>query len=45
MQGQFSVYMDDYPATGEEITVTGEFETYIENEIMYSRLKNAVMVP
>lgn len=42
LEGDYS-YPEDYPAMGEEITVTGEFETYEENGIMYSRLKNAVM--
>lgn len=34
-------YPEDYPSDGEEITVTGEFETYKEGELVFCRLKNA----
>lgn len=32
-----------YPDAGEEITVTGEFETYTEGEDLFCRLKNATL--
>lgn len=36
-------YPDDYPLQGEEILVTGRFETYMENETMYVHLADAQM--
>ena len=36
-------YPDDYPAEGEEITVTGTFDTYDEGEYMYCYLKDATL--
>lgn len=36
-------YPNDYPEVGSEITVTGTFELYTENEFQYCRLKDAVM--
>ena len=34
-------YPDDYPKPDEEITVMGEFETYLENGNVFCQLKNA----
>lgn len=34
-------YPDDYPEVGEEITVTGTFELYTENNLQYCRLRDA----
>ncbi len=34
-------YPNDYPELGSEITVTGTFELYTENEFQYCRLKDA----
>lgn len=34
-------YPDEYPAQGSEITVIGEFETYLEDGKMYCQLKDA----
>ncbi len=34
-------YPDQYPAEGQEITVTGVFDTYKEGEYMYCTLRNA----
>lgn len=34
-------YPEDYPKDGEEITVTGVFETYMEGEDRYCRLRDA----
>ncbi|MBO7520605.1 MAG: hypothetical protein J6T73_07500 [Clostridia bacterium] len=34
-------YPDEYPKTGEEITVLGEFETYLENGHIFCQLKDA----
>lgn len=42
LEGDYS-YPSDYPEIGAEITVVGEFETYYEGEMMYCRLKNAVI--
>lgn len=36
-------YPDDYPELGDNVTVTGTFETYDENGTMYCRLADAVM--
>lgn len=36
-------YPDEYPAQGSEITVIGEFETYLEDGKMYCQLKDARM--
>ncbi|MBR5683484.1 MAG: hypothetical protein IKW96_09490 [Ruminococcus sp.] len=36
-------YPDDYPALNTEITVTGEFNSYVENGITYCQLLNAEM--
>lgn len=36
-------YPDDYPEIGDEITVVGEYETYMEGEHMYCTLKNAIL--
>ena len=33
----------DYPPDGTEATVTGEFESYEEDGILYARLKDAVV--
>lgn len=41
LEGEHS-YPEDYPQIGENVTVTGVFETYRENEYLYCRLKNAV---
>lgn len=35
-------FPDDYPASGDEITVTGTFESYLENNITYYHLVDAV---
>ncbi len=35
------VYPDDYPEIGEEVCVTGVFETYMEGNYIYCTLKNA----
>lgn len=43
LKGDYS-YPEDYPAPGEEVTVTGEFETYYEGENLYCRLKDAEMI-
>ena len=41
LDGEY-VYPDDYPAEGEEITVTGRFEAYAINEYMtYARICGA----
>lgn len=40
LEGDF-VYPDDYPNVGDEITVTGIFETYDEDGYMYCRLREA----
>ncbi len=37
------VYPDDYPRRGEEITVSGTFETYLEDGYLYVHLVDAVM--
>lgn len=37
------VYPDDYPELGEEITVTGVFDTYMEGEYEYCTLRDAEM--
>ncbi len=37
------IYPDDYPELGSEITVTGTFEVYTENNAQYCRLTNATM--
>ncbi|MBR4910058.1 MAG: hypothetical protein IKZ47_01885 [Clostridia bacterium] len=34
-------YPDQYPKVGEEFTVIGEFETYLENGYTFCQLKNA----
>lgn len=36
-------YPDDYPAEGSEITVVGEFGTYMEGEYQYCTLNNAIL--
>lgn len=36
-------YPDEYPKQGEEITVSGEFETYVENGNIFCQLKNAAL--
>lgn len=36
-------YPDDYPAEGSEITVVGEFSTYMEDEYQYCTLNNAIL--
>ncbi len=36
-------YPDDYPAEGEEITVTGVFDSYTEGHYIYCVLNDAVM--
>lgn len=38
------VYPDDYPAEGEEITVTGVFNTYQEGDVTYCNLINAKLI-
>ena len=40
--GEFS-YPDDYPELGDDITVTGTFETYEEDGALYCNLVGAVM--
>ncbi len=37
-------YPDDYPAVGTPVTVGGVFETYLEDNKVYCRLKNADVV-
>ena len=37
-------YPDDYPAPGEEITVVGRFQTYMEGNWQYCHLVNAELV-
>ena len=37
-------YPDDYPKEGERITVVGIFDTYMERDYQYCRLKNAKFV-
>ena len=37
-------YPEDYPELGSEITVIGEFDTYLENGYIYCTLKNAKLV-
>lgn len=37
-------YPDDFPEIGENIIVTGTFETYSEGEMLYCALSNATMV-
>ena len=37
------VYPDDFPEVGDEITVTGEFRTYMEGETQFCHLVGAVM--
>jgi len=39
--GGDSVYPEDYPTYGDNITVTGELETYMEGDYRYCRLKDA----
>ncbi|MCR5278548.1 MAG: hypothetical protein K6E19_03820 [Lachnospiraceae bacterium] len=41
--GQEYTYPDDYPEEGADITVVGEFDTYMEGELMYCTLRNATM--
>ncbi len=36
-------YPDDYPEEGKEITVTGTFSTYVEDNYLYCQLVDAVM--
>ena len=36
-------YPNDFPAIGTDITVVGEFDTYIEGDTMYCTLRNAKM--
>lgn len=36
-------YPEDYPELGEEITVTGVFDTYQEGEFEYCTLRDATM--
>lgn len=36
-------YPEDFPALGAEISVTGEFQTYMEGENMYCHLINATL--
>ncbi len=43
LAGDYS-YPEDYPELGEEITVTGVFDTYIEGEYQYCTLRNASML-
>ena len=38
------VYPDDYPTEGEEITVIGEFDSYVEGNFIYCTLRNAKLV-
>ena len=35
-------YPDDYPEIGDDVTVTGVFDTYEEGEYLYCTLRNAV---
>lgn len=37
-------YPDDYPKTGENITVVGVFNTYLEAHATFCQLENAIMV-
>lgn len=34
-------YPNDYPREGDEITVTGVFDTYMEGDYMYCTLRDA----
>lgn len=43
LEGEYT-YPDDYPERGEEITVTGVFETYEEDGNLFCRLQNAKML-
>ncbi|MGN1202435.1 MAG: hypothetical protein ACI4RF_04010 [Eubacterium sp.] len=36
-------YPDDYPEPGQEIEVTGEFQTYKEGELTYCRLASGIL--
>lgn len=38
-------FPDDYPESGSEIIVTGEFQTYMDGEYMYCHLVDAVLEP
>ncbi len=38
-------YPEDYPENGEEICVSGVFDTYLEDGNMYITLRDAVMLP
>lgn len=40
--GEFK-YPDDFPEVGADITVTGEFDTYMEGDYQYCVLRNAQM--
>lgn len=40
LSGDFK-YPDDYPELGRDITVVGEFQTYIEDQYLYCHLVNA----
>ena len=37
------VFPEDYPEPGSEITVTGVFDTYLEDGRLYCTLRNAVL--
>ena len=43
LDGEY-VYPQDYPELGSEITVTGTFDTYYEDDIMYCQLCGAKML-
>ena len=43
LNGEYT-YPDDYPELGEEITVTGTFEVYGENEFKFCRLVDATLL-
>ena len=36
-------YPNDYPELGEEITVTGVFDTYLEGKFRYCTVRDAVL--
>ena len=36
-------YPDDYPDEGENVTVVGRFDTYLEDEYLYCTLRDAVL--
>ena len=37
-------YPDDYPPPGTEITVSGTFDTYVEQDVTYAQLIDAKLL-